>query len=147
MTKINKNGNTTNPINRIRFEHFALNVNDPINMAQWYCENLGMKLIRKGPPPADARFISDPDENMMLEIYKNPPDEVPDYPNMNPLLMHICFMVDNVKGICEKLVSAGATTVDESKIFDNGDEIAMLRDPWGVPIQFIKRASSMLTFE
>ncbi len=133
--------------NRIRFEHVAINVNDPINMANWYCENLGMKLIREGPAPANARFISDPDQNMMLEIYKNPPDDIPDYQNMNPLVLHICFMVDNVNDICEKLVSTGATIVEQARVFENGDEIAMLRDPWGIPIQFIKRASPMLSFE
>lgn len=134
-------------MNRIRFEHVAINVHDPIKMAEWYCDNLGMKLIRKGPPPANARFISDHSENMMLEIYKNPPDNIPDYRDMNPLVLHICFMVDNVADIYKKLVSAGAVVVDEPAVFENGDEIAMLRDPWGVPIQFIKRASPMLSYE
>ena len=135
---------TMNNTNRIRLEHVAINVEDPEGMAKWYCENLGMKIVRKGPPPVSMRFISDVAGNMMLEIYHNPPDAVPDYPSMNPLSLHIAFMVDDVKGTCRKLIAAGATLVDDVFITESGDEIAMLRDPWGVPIQFVKRADPML---
>ena len=130
--------------NRIRLEHVAINVEDPVSMAKWYCQNLGMKVVRKGPPPVNMHFISDAGGNMMLEIYHNPPDAVPDYTSMNPLLLHIAFMVDDVKGIREKLITAGATPVGDVSITSSGDEIAMLRDPWGVAIQFVKRAEPML---
>jgi glyoxylase I family protein len=130
--------------NRIRLEHVAINVEDPAAMAKWYCENLDMKIIRKGEPPVNMRFISDAGGNMMLEIYNNPPDAVPDYPSMDPLSLHIAFMVDDVKAICDKLVAAGATVAGDVNITEGGDEIAMLRDPWGVPIQFVKRAEPML---
>ena len=130
--------------NRIRLEHVAINVEDPVSMAKWYGENLGMKVVRKGPPPINMHFISDAGGNMMLEIYHNPPDAVPDYSSMDPLLLHISFMVDNVKSIREKLIAAGATTVGEITITSSGDELAMLRDPWGVAIQFVKRTKPML---
>lgn len=130
--------------NRIRLEHVAINVEDPVSMAKWYGKNLGMKLVRKGPPPVNMHFISDARGNMILEIYHNPPDAVPDYTSMDPLLLHIAFMVDDVKGIREKLITAGATPVGEVTITSSGDELAMLRDPWGVAIQFVKRAKPML---
>jgi len=130
--------------NRIRLEHVAINVEDPAGMVKWYCQNMGMKVVRKGPPPVNMHFISDAGGNMMLEIYNNPPDAVPDYASMNPLLLHIAFMVDDVKGIREKLIAAGATAVGEVSITSSGDELAMLRDPWGVAIQFVKRAKPML---
>jgi len=63
---------------------------------------------------------------------------------MNPLSLHIAFMVDDGKAICDKLVAAGATVAGDVNITPAGDEIAMLRDPWGVPIQFVKRAEPML---
>lgn len=135
-----------NNTNRLRLEHVAINVEDPEGMAKWYCENLGMKIVRKGPPPVKGHFISDAGGNMMLEVYHNPPDAVPDYEAMDPLLLHIAFMVDDVKGICRKLVAAGATIVSDVATTESGDEIAMLRDPWGVPIQFVKRADPMLPY-
>ena len=116
-------------------------------MAKWYCQNLGMKVVREGPAPANARFLSDADGNMMLEIYHNPPDAVPDYASMNPLVLHIAFMVDDVKSLRQKLVAAGATVHEDVYATDRGDQIVMLRDPWGVPIQFLKRAKPMLSFD
>jgi len=130
--------------NRIRLEHVAINIEDPVSMAKWYGKNLGMKVVRKGPPPVNMHFISDAGGNMMLEIYHNPPDAVPDYASMDPLLLHIAFMVDDVKSIREKLITAGATAVGEVTVTSSGDELAMLRDPWGVAIQFVKRAKPML---
>jgi glyoxylase I family protein len=132
--------------NRIRLEHVAINVEDPVGMAKWYGRNLGMKVVRKGPAPISMHFVSDAGSNMMLELYNNPPDAVPDYVSMDPLLLHIAFMVDDVKAIREKLIAAGATPVGDITITPSGDELAMLRDPWGVPIQFVRRAKSMLQF-
>ena len=131
-------------MNRIRLEHVAINVEDPAAMAKWYCENLGMKIIRKGPSPVNMRFISDAGGNMMLELYNNPPDAVPDYPSMDPLSLHIAFMVDDVKSITKKLIAAGATVAVDMNVTPAGDELIILRDPWGVPIQFLKRAEPML---
>jgi len=133
--------------NRIRLEHVAINVEDPAAMAKWYCENLGMKIVRKGPSPVNMRFISDAGGNMMLELYNNPPDAVPDYPSMDPLLLHIAFMVDDVNAICKKLIAAGATIAVDVNITPAGDELVILRDPWGVPIQFLKRAKPMLPYK
>jgi hypothetical protein len=42
------------------------------------------------------------------------------------------------------LIAADATIAGDVSITPAGDEIAMLRDPWGVPIQFVKRAKPML---
>jgi len=66
---------------------------------------------------------------------------------MDPLVLHIAFMVEDVKGIREKLIAAGATSIGDVSTIPSGDEIAMLRDPWGVAIQFIKRAEPMLSFK
>jgi len=129
---------------RMRLEHVAINVENPVAMAKWYCENLEMKIVRKGPAPVNAHFICDAQENMMLEIYLNPPDAVPDYASMNPLVFHIAFMVDDVKGVCRKLIAAGAKIVEDVSTTPDGDEFAILRDPWGISIQFVKRAESML---
>jgi catechol 2,3-dioxygenase-like lactoylglutathione lyase family enzyme len=137
---------TTRPGNQIRLEHVAINVEDPVEMAKWYCENLGMKIIRKGQPPVNMHFMSDDGGNMMLEIYNNPPDAVPNYRSMDPLSLHIAFMVDDVEKTRRRLVAAGATIATDITVTDSGDKLVMLRDPWGVPIQFLKRAEPMLSF-
>jgi glyoxylase I family protein len=128
----------------MRIEHIAVNVKDPVAMARWYCENLGMKIVRQGPAPANARFISDAGENVLLEIYNNPPKAVLDYASMDPLLFHVAFTADDIKDICRRLVSAGATIFSDVSVTPEGDEFAILRDPWGLSIQFVRRAKPML---
>jgi glyoxylase I family protein len=131
--------------NRVRLEHVALNVTDPVKMAQWYVDHLGMKILREGPAPANARFLADADGNMMLELYHNPPEAVPNYASMDPLVLHVAFLVDDVDAIRGKLLAAGATATDEVTVTPAGDKLTMLRDPWGLAIQFIHRANPMLS--
>ena len=133
--------------NRIRLEHVALNVAEPVKMARWYVDNLGMRITREGPAPANMRFLADTDGNMMLELYRNPPEIVPDYASMDPLLLHVAFLVDDVDAIREKLLAAGATSAGDVEVTPAGDKIAMLRDPWGLAIQFVHRADPMLTHD
>jgi len=130
--------------NAVRLEHVAINVADPIKMAQWYVDNLGMKVLREGPAPINARFLADGGGNMMLELYHNPPDAVPNYAAMDPLLLHVAFMVDDVDAVRQKLIAAGATPVGEVTTTPAGDKLAMMRDPWGLAIQFLHRANPML---
>ncbi len=134
-------------ISSVRFEHLGLNVHDPIRMAQWYVDHLGMKIVREGPAPANGRFLADRNGHMMLELYTNPPDAVPDYASIDPLLLHVAFMVDDVYATHTTLIGAGATPVGEVFSAPNGDTIAVLRDPWGLAIQFVKRAEPMLSLQ
>ena len=129
----------------MRIEHMAINVADPVGMARWYGENMGTKVVREGAGPINARFIADASGNVILEVYNNPPDAVPDYAHMDPLLLHIAFMVDNVAEAREKLIAAGATAQGGIDVLDNGDEMTMVRDPWGIAIQLLKRAEPMLS--
>ena len=128
----------------LRLEHVAINVPNPPAMAKWYCHHLGMKIKREGPPPTNMRFISDPGGNMMLELYNNPEGAVPDYKSMSPLSLHIAFHVDDVAAMRKKLMAAGATPFNEIETTPAGDTLTILRDPWGVPIQFLTRAKPML---
>ncbi len=131
--------------NAVRLEHVALNVADPVKMAQWYVDNLGMKVLREGPPPINVRFLADRGGHMMLELYHNPADAVPNYASMDPLLLHVAFMVDDVEAIRQKLLAAGATSAGDVTTTPAGDKLSMLRDPWGLAIQFLRRADPMLS--
>ena len=124
----------------MRIEHIGINIKAPKEMAQWYCENLGLQIVRD---TGQAFFLADENSNSILEIYNNPPDAVPDYASMDPLLFHIAFVSDDVKADFERLKKAGATPFGEI-VEAGGDTIAILRDPWGLPIQLAKRKETML---
>ena len=128
----------------VRLEHVALNVADPVKMAQWYVDNLGMKVLREGPAPINVRFLADRGGNMMFELYRNPAAAVPNYASMDPLLLHVAFMVDDVDAMRQKLLAAGATPAGEVTTTPAGDKLSMLRDPWGLAIQLLRRADPML---
>ena len=79
----------------MKLEHFALNVADPVAMAAWYVEHLGMTIEHCLAEAPYTHFIADSSGTMMIEIYNNPPDQVPPYAEMDPLLLHFAFVSDD----------------------------------------------------
>jgi glyoxylase I family protein len=126
----------------MKIEHVAFNVADPVAMAEWYCKHCGLCIVRHVPRPSQTHFLADADSTV-LEIYCNPPDKVPDYRNMNPLLFHLALASSDPAADSRRLTAAGATWMDEIKLPD-GSHLIMLRDPWGVPLQWCKRGNPLL---
>jgi len=127
----------------MKIEHFALNVKDPVAMAKWYIENLDLEIVRKTDEAPYTHFLGDKSNAIMLEIYNNPADQVPDYKNMDPLLVHLAFVSLNPENDKNRLIEAGATYVEEVHLPD-GSELIMMRDPWGLAIQLCKRGIPMI---
>ncbi len=128
----------------LRFEHFAINVADPVAVAGWYCTNLGMKVVRRGDPPVNIHFLADAGGRVVLEIYCNPPDNVPDYPTQDPQVLHLAFAAADLDAERDRLLSAGATVAAETFTTPAGDRLAMLRDPWGFALQLTERVQTMV---
>lgn len=127
----------------MKMEHVALNVSDPVGMAAWYTKHLGFKIARSLPSPPYTTFLMESGGAMMLEIYLSPPDQVPDYRTMNPLVLHVAFVSNDPDADRARLQAAGATLVEDQHLPD-GSRIIILRDPWGLAIQLCKRASPLL---
>ena len=125
------------------FEHLAVNVPDSAALADWYVANLNLRIIRSGPGPLHGRFLADATGRVILETYQNPDAPIPDYQNLNPLTLHLAFVVDNVPATIERLTAANATLAQDPFTTPEGDQIAMLRDPWGLPLQLITRATPL----
>jgi glyoxylase I family protein len=128
----------------MRIEHAGIQVQNPAAMADWYIAHLGFKCERSSDTPAQVRFIADDGGRVMLEIYNSPAVRVPDYAAMDPLLLHVAFVCDDVPETVQRLIGAGATLASGPEIKPNGDELAMLRDPWGLAIQLCRRSSPMV---
>lgn len=127
----------------MKIEHFAINVEEPLAMADWYVENMGLNVVKQEKEAPYTAFMADESGRVMLEIYNNPPDEVPDYRNMDPLLVHIAYVAEDPAKDKKRLVEAGATVVSDDRL-DDGSHLVMLRDPWGICIQLCKRGVPML---
>jgi glyoxylase I family protein len=127
----------------MRIEHIAFNVADPTGMAEWYGKNLGMRVLRKFEGGTDTHFIADAAGRVVLELYRQEKSPVPDYGAMDPMILHVAFVVADVTAERQRLLAAGAKAVGEVGRNDGGDELAMLRDPWGFCVQLVRRAKPM----
>jgi predicted enzyme related to lactoylglutathione lyase len=81
---------------------------------------------------------------VLIEIYKGAGAPTPDYPAMHPAQLHLAFVSENLKADRDRLVAAGAKIVDDFFTSPAGDQLVMLRDPWGIALQLVKREAPML---
>lgn len=127
----------------MKIEHMALLVHDPMAVARWYERHLGMRVVRTGGAPSHTTFVADASGGVMLELYRKEALTVPDYRSMDPLVLHVAFAVGDVASERARLVAAGATPVGDVRVTEEGDQLAMLRDPWGFAIQLAHRRLPM----
>jgi glyoxylase I family protein len=127
----------------MKIEHVAFNVKDPVGLTRWYEQHLGMRIVLQNPEPPYMTFLADDSGQVMIEIYCNPADEVPDYARMNPLVLHLAFVSTDPSADKQRLMEAGAQFISELHLAD-GSHLVMLRDPWGLALQLCKRGKPML---
>ena len=128
----------------MKIEHVALQVGDPAGVARWYVEHLGMVIKRAQGASPFGHFLADDAGAVMIELYCNPSLAVPDYRSMDPMTLHLAFSAADVDTDRARLLSAGATAEGDVQMNDAGDRVAMLRDPWGVAVQLVRRATPMI---
>ena len=126
----------------MKFEHFALNIQNPLEFVEWYTVNCEMKIAKGIKTAPFTHFLSDSSGRTVIEIYSNPSAKIADYSKMHPLEFHFAFAVDDVKTVKEKLILSGAKLV-EDVMLDDGSHLVMLRDPFGIPLQLCKRANAL----
>ena len=127
----------------MRIEHVAFNVAEPRRQAEWFVEHLGMRIVRAFDNEFLTTFLGDSAGETILELYCNPSAPVPDYTTVHPLTLHVAVLVEDVAGVRDALLAADATPEGDIVATPDGDELAMLRDPWGLAVQLMKRAEPM----
>ncbi len=125
---------------KTQFEHIALNLTDYADAVRWYTRHLGLAVVRDDP--GNKVFLGDSSGRTVLELYSNREVDMPSYADMHPLSLHIAFAVEDPDAAADALVAAGAVMVDPPRNVA-GDRLAMVRDPWGVCLQFIRREEPM----
>lgn len=122
----------------MKFEHFAINTKDARAVTRWYVDNLGLRIARQMEAPPYTAFLADETGRVFIEIYTRTDAAVPDYEHTHPLCFHIAFVSENNEAIRARLIAAGADRGTEETTPD-GSKLLMMRDPWGVPLQFCQR--------
>ena len=114
------------------FEHVAINVPEKDGMADWYVRDV----------PEKMTFLADADGTVILELYNNSSAAHLPLTDTEPLALHIAFEVPDPESAADELVRAGATV--EVPLQSVGDDtMVMLRDPFGLPLQLVKRGRPM----
>ncbi len=128
----------------MKIEHVAFNVEDPLAMGRWYVEHLGFKVKRRTVEPPYGHFLADDSGTVMIEIYGNAAAPRPAYHDLDPLTLHLALVSDDVQRDVRRLIAAGAKLVGAIQSSPQGDQIAMLRDPWGLALQLVQRTTPMI---
>ena len=113
-------------------------------MTEWYVKHFGLRVARHVGGPAHTWFLADESGRTVLEIYSSAAAPIPDYAAMDPLLLHIAFVADDMEGARARLVAAGATLAGEIGTTPAGDHLAFLRDPWGLALQLATRSKPIV---
>ena len=124
----------------MKFEHFALNVEDARASVQWYANHLDLRVARTKADPPYTTFLADESGRVIIELYSNTAAPVPDYASVHPLCFHIAFVAADPNATRVRLLAAGATPAYEETLPD-GSFLIMLRDPWGIPLQLVRRVT------
>ena len=128
----------------MRILHTMIRVNDLEESIRFYCDVLGMKLLRKKDYPS-GRFTlafvgyGPESEGAVVELTYNWDTHQYD-PGSG--FGHIALGVENLHKTCETLRSQGAKIVREpGPMKHGGSEIAFIEDPNGYKIELIRLKS------
>jgi lactoylglutathione lyase len=118
-----------------------IRVNNLDESLKFYCETLGMRLLRKKDYPS-GRFTlafvgyGEESENAVIELTHN--WDTHQY-NLGNAFGHIALGVNGIYDVCETLKGKGARIVREpGPMKHGGTEIAFVEDPNGYKIELIE---------
>jgi lactoylglutathione lyase len=125
----------------MRLMHTMIRVNDLDESLKFYCDKLGMKLLRKNDYPGGEftlAFIGYGGirENSVIELTYNWGKHKYD---VGDAFGHLAIGVDNVKRVCDELRTKGVKVVREPGPMAHGTSvIAFIEDPNGYRIELIE---------
>ncbi len=122
----------------IQFEHFALNVEQPHEIADWYVRTFGCQIILKMDAEPHTVFLADANGRVFWELYRNQKAPMTNVCHSDPLVFHLAVAVDELDGTKSEVMEAGGAFIEEVRT-DSGSVLLMMRDPWGIALQLCCR--------
>lgn len=128
----------------MRLLHTMLRVGNLEESKKFYCDILGMKLLRQKDYPGGKFTLAfvgygDESDNTVLELTHN--WEVEQY-ELGNAYGHIALGVDDIYSTCEQLKVQGAKVVREPGPMKHGSTvIAFVEDPDGYKVELIQESS------
>jgi lactoylglutathione lyase len=129
----------------MRMLHTMLRVGNLDESLKFYCDILGMKLLRKKDYPSGEFTLAfvgygDESDNTVIELTYNWGTDKYDLGNAYG---HIALGVDDIYGTCEQIKLKGGKVVREPGAMKHGSTvIAFVEDPNGYKVELIQLGSS-----
>jgi catechol 2,3-dioxygenase-like lactoylglutathione lyase family enzyme len=124
-----------------QIEHIGFSVRSPIEMAQWYERVLGFRIAFSAHDAKKAvAFVEDSSGHSVLELGQLPGIEPLCDVSTHPLQFHIALASDDPQQDADYLVRNGASFIEECTIKRPGEQLLLLKDPWGNSIQLARRS-------
>jgi len=88
----------------MKIEHVALYVSEPVAVARWYSDHLGLRIVRSSGAPACTHFLADSAGTTVLEIQTGALP-APDYAALDLTLLHVALATDDVAATRRRLLA------------------------------------------
>jgi len=136
-------GKNAGAVPGVAVEHVAWQVESPSEMVAWYVRHLGFRVLR-GPLGGDdeVHFLEDASGRFVLEVYRKAELPEVDFRQRHPLVQHLAMESPDPVATVKHLLAAGASGDPPAVGGGSGNFSAMLRDPWGFPLQIVRRRPS-----
>ncbi|MFV0372964.1 VOC family protein [Microbacterium sp.] len=133
-------------------DHVGLSVADLDAQIAWYRRAFGFEAVHPfeiAPVGLRGAFLLGPD-GLAIELLErqgsvhHPPATTPPDALLNQGWAHVCFRVDDVDAVFERLIAAGATAVSEPGPSPEPDvRFAFVTDPEGNFLELLDRAGAV----
>jgi glyoxylase I family protein len=123
-------------------DHPAISCFDSRKQIDWYCRNLGMRVIAADgkTPPAAIVGYGEGDGAMIELMPARDAGEMPaEIARFAPGLRHLAFRVGNFDEAYAKLKAAGIEFLSEPGSALGGGRVVSFRDPEGNELQIVQR--------
>lgn len=124
----------------MKFLHSMIRTTDPEASLKFYCEGLGLKLIkRKDYPEAkfSLYFVGESESGPMVELTHNHDDRT--YSNGDQF-GHLAYQVDNIYETCQHLMDMGVAILRPPR----DGRMAFVKDPNGISIELLQKGDALV---
>jgi glyoxylase I family protein len=125
-------------------DHPAIACFDVRKLADWYCKNLGMRVIAQTdatPPAMIVGYDDDAKLGAVIELMpvRNDGPNPAEFQRFQPGLRHLAVRVSDFDAAYATLEAAGVQFLGEPGVAVGGGPIVSFRDPEGNELQIVQR--------
>ena len=130
----------------LRVDHPAISCRDVEKQVEWYCKNLGLKVVfhnQQNPPSVLVGYEGEGTTIELMPVRHEGPHPA-EAPRFQPGLRHLAIQVSNFGEAYDRLKNLGVHFLFEPIPSVGGGMIVSFRDPEGNELQIVERQANPL---